>query len=71
MKNRDVPDVPFAKVDRTPQKTDFDLWWDTVGRFYDPDTDDVSWYDKRKELAAVAFSAGRDIEGGQWPDGKS
>lgn len=37
----------------------FDEWWGSVGRFYDPDTADVDWYDKRKELADLAFSAGR------------
>jgi hypothetical protein len=36
----------------------FDEWWAKDGRFYDPDTDDVPWFDKRKELAAVAFTAG-------------
>lgn len=33
-------------------------WWDAAGRFIDPDTDDVSWYDKREELAKLAFIAG-------------
>lgn len=36
----------------------FEQWWQADGRFYDPDTEGVSWFDKRKELAAVAFQAG-------------
>ncbi len=34
----------------------FDVWWDQTGQYYDPDTDDVPWFDKRKELAAKAFA---------------
>ena len=33
-------------------------WWTKDGRYYDPDTDDVDWFDKRRELAMVAFRAG-------------
>jgi hypothetical protein len=36
----------------------FDKWWESSGKYYDPDTDDVPWFDKRKELASVAFFAG-------------
>lgn len=35
----------------------FDEWWNRDGRFYDPDTTDVPWYDKRKALAERAFHA--------------
>lgn len=35
----------------------FDQWWRTVGRFLDPDTSDVPWFDKRKSLAQSAFVA--------------
>jgi hypothetical protein len=36
----------------------FEEWWNRVGRFYDPDTEDVPWFDKRKELAELAFRSG-------------
>lgn len=36
----------------------FDEWWEEIGRSFDPDTDDVSWYDKRRGLAEEAFRAG-------------
>lgn len=35
----------------------FDEWWERDGRFIDPDTSDVPWFDKRKGLAAYAFHA--------------
>lgn len=37
---------------------DFDTWWLAEGRFLDPDTEDVPWFDKRKGLAELAFRAG-------------
>lgn len=37
---------------------EFDKWWAGQGVFIDPDTEDVSWFDKRKELAGIAFIAG-------------
>lgn len=37
----------------------FDEWWNQEGKYIDPDTEDVSWYDKRKELAEIAFNAGK------------
>jgi hypothetical protein len=37
----------------------FDAWWQQDGRGYDPDTEDVPWFDKRKGLAEYAFDAGR------------
>lgn len=45
-------DVPF-----TYQSADdaFDDWWDRVGQSFDPDTSDVPWYDKRRELARKAY----------------
>jgi hypothetical protein len=38
--------------------TKFEIWWRSDGRSIDPDTSDVDWYDKRKELAAEAYRAG-------------
>lgn len=35
----------------------FTNWWNSDGRFIDPDTSDVDWFDKRKELAGIAFMA--------------
>lgn len=35
----------------------FAEWWSRDGRFIDPDTDDVPWFDKRKGIAAAAFHA--------------
>jgi hypothetical protein len=35
----------------------FENWWEEEGRFIDPDTSDVPWFDKRKELAGLAFVA--------------
>lgn len=32
-------------------------WWVRRGQYIDPDTDDVSWFDKRKGLAMEAFAA--------------
>ena len=39
----------------------FENWWSTDGRMYDPDTEDVPWFDKRKALAALAFDKGVEI----------
>lgn len=39
----------------------FEKWWGESGRYIDPDTDDVPWFDKRKELCAVAFGVGVSI----------
>lgn len=36
----------------------FDEWWENEGKSLDPDTEEVSWYDKRKELARMAFGDG-------------
>lgn len=33
-------------------------WWKADGLYIDPDTEDVDWYDKRRELAQIAFVAG-------------
>jgi hypothetical protein len=35
----------------------FETWWARVGKSLDPDTSDVSWFDKRKSLAEAAFVA--------------
>lgn len=39
----------------------FETWWEKDGRFYDPDTEDVPWFDKRKDLAEIAFRKGVEI----------
>lgn len=41
----------------TEQEKLFEDWWDRDGKFIDPDYSDVPWFDKRKGLAAEAFSA--------------
>lgn len=41
----------------TEQEKLFEDWWNKDGRFIDPDTSDVPWFDKRKGLAAYAFEA--------------
>lgn len=48
-------------VERTmcQDEIDFESWWSDHGRFIDPDTEDVDWFDKRKELAGYAFLAAR------------
>ncbi len=33
-------------------------WWKADGVYIDPDTEDVDWFDKRRELAQFAFIAG-------------
>ena len=35
----------------------FDEWWHRVGQYFDPDTSDVPWEDKRRFLAELAFDA--------------
>ena len=40
-----------------PEFKDFDDWWSKEGHYLDPDTTDVSWYDKRSELARMAWEA--------------
>ncbi len=39
----------------------FENWWHETGRYLDPDTEDVSWFDKRKELSGLAFVAAYGI----------
>lgn len=41
----------------TEQEKLFEDWWQADGKFIDPDTSDVPWFDKRKALAALAFEA--------------
>ncbi len=48
---------------KAPSKVDiierqFQEWWSEDGRYIDPDTDDVPWFDKRGGLAQFAFIAG-------------
>ncbi len=33
-------------------------WWRSDGLYIDPDTEEVDWYDKRRELAEIAYVAG-------------
>lgn len=35
----------------------FAVWWNADGRFLDPDTSDVPWFDKREALAEDAYLA--------------
>jgi hypothetical protein len=44
---------------KNPEAKAFRDWWDKDGRFYDPDTSDVPWFDKREFLAEYAFDAAR------------
>lgn len=39
----------------------FEDWWTRSGKFIDPDTDDVPWFDKRKGLGLAAFEAAMAI----------
>ena len=39
-------------------RLNFRNWWNRDGKFYDPDTEDVPWFDKRVFLAERAFDAG-------------
>ena len=32
-------------------------WWELKGKWFDPDTSDVPWFDKRKELCLYAWHA--------------
>lgn len=45
----------------TDKDKTFEKWWSEDGRLYDPDTADVHWYDKRRELAEYAFAKGVEI----------
>lgn len=40
---------------------EFADWWHRVGKSLDPDTEDVSWYDKRQAFAEAAFHAAMAI----------
>lgn len=53
----DNPTPPTDKPSREECEA-FNIWWKEVGKFFDPDTEDVPWFDKRKALAEAAFSAG-------------
>lgn len=45
-------------LNRPPQRMEtFSDWWLRDGRMFDPDTSDVPWFDKRKDLAEKAFNA--------------
>lgn len=39
----------------------FESWWQREGKSFDPDTEDVPWFDKRKELARKAFDVAMAI----------
>lgn len=48
------------KLDPSNVITDgFDAWWAKDGRYFDPDTSDVPWFDKRKDLAEYAYRRGK------------
>lgn len=44
---------------RNVMNADFMEWWQRDGKFYDPDTEDVDWFDKRVELAEYTFTRAR------------
>jgi hypothetical protein len=46
------------KEGKMPRTNPFEGWWQSVGKFFDPDTSEVPWFDKRKDLAEYAFRAG-------------
>lgn len=46
---------------RTELEKEFDKWWSEDGSYIDPDTSDVPWFDKRKELCFYAFRAARNV----------
>jgi hypothetical protein len=49
-------------MENDPQRDKtFENWWAQDGRMYDPDTEDVPWFEKRKELAELAFAEGVKI----------
>jgi hypothetical protein len=41
----------------SPKALSFHDWWTSQGRFIDPDTEDVPWFDKREALAEYAWDA--------------
>jgi hypothetical protein len=45
-----------------PRWSDFDEWWQCDGKYFDPDTDDVPWFDKRKELAEYAWHRAKEAK---------
>ena len=47
-----------AKKEQQMMET-FEQWWERDGKFFDPDTDDVPWFDKRKFLAEYAWARAR------------
>lgn len=55
-KRRKMPPVKTLR-DPLPDRL-FEEWWRKDGVYLDPDSSEVDWYDKRKELAAYAYLAG-------------
>jgi hypothetical protein len=49
------PELHDKATALTVARASFDKWWVDDGSFIDPDTDDVPWFDKRKELCWCAF----------------
>lgn len=45
----------------TDDNHDFEEWWTREGKFIDPDTSDVPWFDKRKGLCAHAYYYGKKL----------
>lgn len=58
---KDVTEIAQIIAAHVPQPTEqeFDVWWEKDGKFFDPDTADVPWYDKRKFLAEYAWHRAR------------
>lgn len=44
------------RIQRNRNLAKFDSWWIENGRFYDPDSSDIDWYDKRRLLAEYVWS---------------
>lgn len=64
--------MTIAKYDDELRKAqagwrDFHDWWSTDGHAIDPEPD-VSWYDKRRDFAEMAFNAARYQAPGEQPD---
>jgi hypothetical protein len=47
----------------------FDEWWRDEGRWIDPDTEDVPWFDKREALARLAYEAGHAEQAAEAAEG--
>lgn len=58
-----------AAMSSPAEPGEFAEWWNITGRFLDPDTADVPWFDKREELAHYAWTAALSRRAPAEPDG--